>query len=96
MPVEVNPASDRPVIPYRTAPIFREVHKEGRFTRVVEQQAAKLPSGFFLVAALGAMVASVALELIGSRQSARFVGRWPGLLLSMGIYTKMVKMLGTR
>jgi hypothetical protein len=96
MGVEVNPASDRPTVPYRAAPVFREEHGEGRVTRLIEQQAAKLPSGLFLLAAVNAMIASLVLELAGRRRASRFVGLWPGPLLSMGIYTKMVKELAAR
>ena len=45
MGVQVNPASEQPTIPYQAAPIYREEHAEGRVTRVIEQQAAKLPFG---------------------------------------------------
>ena len=95
---EVNPASGRTAkpIPYEAAPVFREEHAEGRFTRVVEQQAAKLPSGAFLVASLAAMAVSLAFEIGGNRRASRFVGFWPGPLLSMGIYTKLVKSFGAR
>jgi hypothetical protein len=93
---EVNPARGRAEIPYRSAPVFREEHAEGRITRVVEQQAAKLPSVAFLSAAMAAMTSSLALELTGRRRLSRFVGLWPAPLLCMGIYTKLVKTLGAR
>jgi hypothetical protein len=96
MGAEVNPASEQPTIPYRAAPVFREEHGEGRLTRVIEQQAAKLPSGVFLVFAIASMTASLVLELSGQRRASRFVGLWPAPLLSMGIYTKIVKELGAR
>ena len=96
MGVQVNPASEQPTIPYQAAPIYREEHAEGRVTRVIEQQAAKLPSGLFLVASRAAMMASLTLELAGRRRASRFVGLWPGPLLSMGIYTRLVKVLGAR
>jgi hypothetical protein len=93
---EVNPASGRAEVPYRNVPTFREEHAEGRITKVIEQQAAKVPSAAFLCAALGAMVLSLAAELGGRTRVSRFVGLWPGPLLCMGIYTKMVKELGAR
>jgi hypothetical protein len=55
---------------------------------VVEHQAAKLPSGAFLVLSRASMTASLAFELLGRRRMSRFVGLWPGPLLSMGIYVK--------
>jgi hypothetical protein len=96
MGAEVNPASEQPTIPYQSAPIFREEHAEGRLTRVIEQQAAKLPSGVFLVLSIGSMAASLAFEISGLRRVSRFVGLWPGPLLAMGIYTKIVKEIGAR
>lgn len=89
-------ADGRREIPYEAAPVFREEHKEGRLTRVIEQQAAKLPSGAFLVASIAAMAASAWFELTNQRRASRFVGQWAGPLLSMGIYTKLVKTMGAR
>jgi hypothetical protein len=93
---EVNPASGRAEIAYRSAPVFREEHAEGPLTRIVEQQAAKLPSAAFLSGAFVAMALSLAAELAGHRRVSRFVGLWPAPLLCMGIYTKLVKTLGAR
>ncbi len=90
---DVNPAAE---LSYETAPVFREEHAEGRITRVVEQQAAKLPSGAFLLASLGAMALSLSLEIAGQQRASRFIGLWPAPLLSMGIYVKVVKVLGAR
>jgi hypothetical protein len=40
------------------------------------------------------MALSVALEIAGEQRASRFIGLWPGPLLSMGIYVKLVKALG--
>ena len=110
MGLEVNPAAKEAAkgaaagaqgrslreIPYEAAPVFREEHGEGRLTRVIEQQAAKLPSGAFLLAAIAAMVASALFEFTNQQRASRFVGKWAGPLLSMGIYTKLVKTFGAR
>ncbi|HEY2031351.1 MAG TPA: hypothetical protein VGH20_19305 [Myxococcales bacterium] len=93
---EVNPMHSTKEIPYQAAPVFREEHGEGRLTRMVEQQVAKLPSGAFLVASMGSLAASLALEVTGQRRPSRFVGLWVGPLLSMGIYIKLLKLLGAR
>jgi hypothetical protein len=82
---DVNPASGKAEIPYRSAPVFREEHGEGRVTRVIEQQAAKTPSGAFLVAAFASMATSLALEIAGRLRASRFVGMWPAPLLVMGL-----------
>lgn len=93
---EINPASGKTVVPYETAPVFREEHAEGRATRLLEQQVAKLPSIAFLSASVGAMAVSLGLELSSRRRASRFVGMWVGPLLEMGIYIKLVKLLGAR
>lgn len=91
-----NPASAASEIVYQAAPVFRAEHGETRLTRMVEQQSAKMPSLFFLGVALGAMAASLGLEIAGRRRMSRFVGLWPGPLLTMGVYNKLVKTFGAR
>lgn len=83
-------------IVYQSAPVFRAEHGETRLTRLVEQQAAKMPSLIFLGTALAAMVAALSLELAGRRRISRFIGLWPGPLLTMGVYNKLVKTFGAR
>ena len=95
MSIEVNPAaveslSDAPV------PVIRPEHAEGDIARLIEQQTAKIPSHWFLFAALTSMAASLGLELAGQRRASRFIGMWPAPLLMTGMYNKLVKTLGTR
>lgn len=78
------------------APVLRPEHAEGDLARLIEQQTAKIPSHWFLFAALSSMGLSLTLELSGQRRASRFVGQWPAPLLIMGIYNKVVKTLGTR
>lgn len=96
MAEDVNPASEASEIAYQAAPVFRAEHGEGRLTRLVEQQAAKVPSDMFLFLALASMATSLGLELVGRRRPSRFIGMWPGPLLVMGVYTKLVKTFGAR
>lgn len=77
-------------------PVVRPEHAEGDLARLIEQQTAKLPSHWFLFAALGVMGASLGLELSGRSRAARFIGMWPTPLLVAGMYNKLVKTLGTR
>jgi hypothetical protein len=95
-PEDVNPASGKSRFSYREAPVLRAEHAEGSLTRLIEHQAAKIPSDFFLVLALGAMCVSLALELGRKKRASRFIGMWPGPLLVMGVYNKLVKVLGPR
>lgn len=92
----MNPASEKSRFSYREAPVLRAEHAEGSVTRFIEHKAAKIPSDLFLVLALGAMSVSLALEFARKRRASRFIGMWPGPLLVMGVYNKLVKVLGPR
>ncbi len=94
--MEPTPETSSAELLYQTAPVFRAEHGETRLTRLVEQQSAKVPSLIFLGAALGSMVAALAFELAGRRRLSRFVGLWPGPLLTMGVYNKLVKTFGAK
>jgi len=96
MDPQMNPASEASEIVYDAAPVFRAEHGESRLTRLIEQQAAKMPSVVFLVTAVGAMVTSLGLEVAGRRRASQFIGMWPGPLLTMGVYNKLVKTFGAR
>ncbi|MES1176014.1 MAG: hypothetical protein ABUL62_16960 [Myxococcales bacterium] len=91
---DTNPAEHAPLA--ASAPLRRIEHEEGSFTRVIEQQTAKVPSHVFLTAALLAMAASALLEARGKERASRFIGQWPAPLLVMGLYNKFVKSFGTR
>ena len=70
-------------------------HAEGEIARSIEQQTAKLPSDMFLWAAIGAMGISAALQVSGKTQVSNFIGEWVPTLLILGLYNKMVKLLGS-
>ena len=93
--LDVNPAAQASLTA-TPAPVWRPEHAEGDVARLIEQQAAKVASHWFLLGALGAMGLSLGLELGGRQRASRFVGQWPAPLLLMGIYNKLVKTLGTR
>ena len=93
--LEVNPAA-RTSLADTPVPVVRPEHAEGVIARLIEQQTAKMPSHWFLFAALGSMGLSLALEISGRTRQSRFVGTWPTPLLIAGIYNKLVKTLGTR
>lgn len=99
MGLETNPyaeASTTAAEAVKSAPVRRVEHAENQLTRLIEQQSAKIPSNFFLTAALIAMATSFVLEVGGKRSLGRFFGMWPGPLLTMGVYNKLVKSLGAR
>ena len=93
--LEVNPMAEASM-QETPAPVLRPEHAEGELARLIEQQTAKIPSHWFLLAAVGAMSASLCFELTGRQRPSRFVGMWPTPLLVLGIYNKIVKTLGTR
>jgi hypothetical protein len=90
---DANPAAHASLA--TTAPVRRPEHQEDSFTRVIEQQAAKVPSQVFLCASLISMAVSAVCELRGDQRTSRFVGSWAAPLLLMGVYNKLVKTLGT-
>ena len=94
-PLDVNPAAEVSLADH-PVPVIRPEHAEGDLARLIEQQTAKVPSHWFLVAAFGSMAASLGLELSGRTRASRFVGMWPTPLLVAGMYNKLVKTLGTR
>jgi hypothetical protein len=93
MSIDVNPAAEASLA---DAPVMRPEHAEGEIARLIEQQAAKIPSHWFLFSAIGAMWLSLGFEVAGNTRASRFVGMWPTPLLALGIYNKIVKTLGTR
>jgi hypothetical protein len=69
--------------------------REGPIARKIEQQTAKLPSDLFLWSAVGSLAGSALLQLAGRREQAVFVGQWVPTLLILGLYNKLVKVVGS-
>lgn len=71
--------------------------KEGRLTKAIEKQTAKIPSVGFLTLAVGSIALSAALEFFGTkrREPGTFVGLWAPTFLLFGIYNKLVKLEGS-
>jgi hypothetical protein len=72
----------------------RADHTEGRVAKMIEDQTAKMPSDWFLWAAVGSMIASAALQATGRKHTSMFVGQWAPSLLILGLYNKLVKLEG--
>jgi len=70
-------------------------HTEGKVAKTIEQQTAKLPSDFFLWAAIGSIVTSLTLQTMGKREQSLFVGQWAPTFLILGLYNKLVKVAGS-
>ena len=84
-----------------------ESYRARNIVKRIEHQTAKIPSDVFLWSAVGAMGASLLIQLgqpqrrtwfnMPSRagQLSLFVGQWAPTLLIFGLYNKMVKMAGS-
>ena len=72
-----------------------EQQSEGVVARTIEEQTARMPSDFFLWAAVGAIGTSAALEFSGNHDKSRFVGQWVAPFLLLGVYNKLVKVAGS-
>jgi hypothetical protein len=70
-------------------------HTEGPVARAIEQETAKLPSDLFLWAALGAIATSLTLRIAGQKHAANFIGEWAPTILILGMYNKLVKVMGS-
>lgn len=76
-------------------PGARHEHREGPVARSIEQQTAKLPSDWFLWAAVGSIAGSLSFKMAGKDHAALFVGQWAPTFLLLGIYNKLVKLHGS-
>jgi hypothetical protein len=92
--LDVNPAAEASLTA-APAPLLRPEHTEGVLARVIEQQAAKIPSHWFWLGATRSMGVSLMLELTGRQRESRFIGQWAEPLLILGMYNRFVKILGT-
>lgn len=67
---------------------------EGKVTKAIEKQTAKVPSIVYLTAAVASMAGSLTLKLMGQKNTALFVGQWAAPFLILGLYNKLVKTTG--
>jgi hypothetical protein len=70
-------------------------YAEGKTTKAIERKTAALPSVTFLALAGGAIAGALVLKLLGRHSTANFVGEWAPTFLMLGIYNKIVKVLGS-
>ncbi len=70
-------------------------HSEGTVARTIEQQTAKLPSDTFLWLAGASIATSLTLKIMGRDRDSVFVGQWAPTFLILGLYNKIVKILGS-
>ena len=70
-------------------------HSEGGLARPIEEYTARLPSDTFLWAAGASILGSLCLKVSGRDKDALFVGQWAPTFLILGLYNKIVKVLGS-
>ncbi len=75
--------------------VYRGQAQEDGFTGAIESQTSQIPSSVYLGLAVGSMVGSAILKIMGKDNWALFVGQWPAPFLIMGTYNKMVKQHGS-
>jgi hypothetical protein len=74
----------------------RHAYPEGKVATAIERQTARLlPSDVFLWAAGASILASLLLKTQKRDHEALFVGHWAPTLLLLGVYNKMVKLMGS-
>lgn len=69
--------------------------QEGKVTAAIESYTSKVPSGYFLAAAIASIAASVTFKIAKKDNAAVFVGQWVAPFLILGIYNKQVKLHGS-
>jgi hypothetical protein len=69
--------------------------QEGKITKMLEKQTAKIPSGFYLALGVGSIALSLISQLAGKKKAANFIGLWVPTLLVVGLYNKIVKLEGS-
>jgi len=69
-------------------------HREGKIATALEEQTSKIPSDAFLWASFGSIIVSITFKVMGRNKDALFVGQWAPTLLIIGLYNKLVKLLG--
>lgn len=74
--------------------VHPERYSEGTVAKAIEGQTAKLPSDVFLWAGLGCLGAAIALRVSQRRDLGFIVSQFAPVFLIMGLYNKVVKVVG--
>ncbi|MFP4597989.1 MAG: hypothetical protein ACLFVJ_07045 [Persicimonas sp.] len=59
----------------------------------IGHQVSRLPSDFFVWAALGSVAGSFYLRMQGEQDKSLFVGQWAPTFLAFGVYDKIIRRL---
>jgi hypothetical protein len=69
--------------------------REDNLTASIERQTSQFPSSTFLALAGGSIATAAVLKMAGKHDWALFVGQWAAPFLLLGIYSRLVKQLGS-
>jgi len=69
--------------------------QEGRVAERIEKRTSRLPSDLFLWASVAALATSSGFVFAGKRETGLYVGQFASVFLLLGIYNKLVKLLGS-
>jgi hypothetical protein len=69
--------------------------QEGRRTKGIERVTASVPSTAWLALAGASIAAAATLKLMGRDSAANFIGQWAPTILILGVYNKLVKVVGS-
>ena len=69
--------------------------EEDQITSYLERQSGKVPTSFYLGAALASMAMSLGFKAAGKDHAALFIGQWAAPFLIIGTYNKLVKQHGS-
>lgn len=69
--------------------------REGEATKKIEQLTSALPSSTWLILGGSAIVGALVLKAMGRDAGASFVGQWVPTILMLGLYNKVVKVMGS-
>ena len=72
----------------------RSNQTEDQLSKTLEKYTAAIPSSGYLAVAVGAMAASLALQLVGRGKWGNFIAQWVPTWLVIGLYNKIVKLEG--
>ena len=63
-------------------------------SQAINNASEKINSDWFLIGAVGSIVASLVLHQMDKKDEANFVGHWAPTFLAFGLYSKLLKMGG--
>ncbi|QDG54960.1 hypothetical protein FIV42_24760 [Persicimonas caeni] len=72
---------------------YRPQQSDSRRKTSIGHQASRLPSDFFVWAALASVAGSAYLRAVGEGEKSLFVGQWAPTFLAFGVYNKIIRRL---